>query len=175
MKRISSWLEPGGLLFVQILCHREFAYEFKAKEGSTSEWMSEHFFTGGTMPSDDLLLYFQDDMKILGRLLKFNLFVRLQRDMIHSRLTSCCMIVDHWRLSGVHYQKTLDAWLEILDSKQDSVRKIFQEAYGIASAESHLFDWQLFFLYTSEAFGFDGGNEWIVAQYLFSGQLRSSL
>jgi cyclopropane fatty-acyl-phospholipid synthase-like methyltransferase len=147
MKRISSWLEPGGLLFVQILCHREFAYEFKAKEGSTSEWMSEHFFTGGTMPSDDLLLYFQDDMKIL----------------------------DHWRLSGVHYQKTLDAWLEILDSKQDSVRKIFQEAYGIASAESHLFDWQLFFLYTSEAFGFDGGNEWIVAQYLFSGQLRSSL
>ena len=85
------------------------------------------------------------------------------------------MFVDHWRLNGMHYQKTLDAWLEILDSEQETVSKIFQKTYGRATSESRLFDWRMFFLYASEAFGFSGGNEWIVAQYLFSGQLRSSL
>lgn len=84
-------------------------------------------------------------------------------------------MIDHWRINGVHYQKTLDAWLSILDLKQQKVKEILRRAYGVQKAESSVFDWRMFFLYSSEAFGFLNGSEWIVSQYLFSNPPLSSL
>ncbi|XP_052084044.1 uncharacterized protein LOC127721332 [Mytilus californianus] len=146
MQRVSSWLKPSGYLFIQVLCHRQHAYAFDTKPGSDTEWMAKNFFTGGTMPSADLFLYFQKDV----------------------------YVVDHWIWNGQNYSKTLEAWLEKTDLNIEKVKDIFRNNYG-DEADKQLFNWRLFFIFCSEVFGFKGGNEWPVALYLFKKHLSSSL
>jgi len=146
-EKVASWLKPDGLLFTQILCHREFTYHFKKKPGSDTAWMAQHFFTGGTMPSSDLFLYFQKDLAIKK----------------------------HWNINGVHYKKTLDAWLKKMDENIEEVRDIFREAYGEKEVQKQVFNWRKFFMYTSEVFGCNNGNDWLVAHHLFNKQMKSKI
>lgn len=146
MQRVSSWLKPSGKLFIQVLCHKLHPYAFDTKPGSDTEWMAKNFFTGGTMPSVDLYLYFQNG-------------VRLE---------------DYWIINGKHYSKTLEAWLERLDENHDKVMKILTKAYG-KDADQQMFNWRLFFIFCSEVFGYSNGNEWIVSQHLFKKNQLSSL
>jgi len=104
--------------------------------------MAKTFFSGGTMPSDDLLLYFQGDLNL----------------------------VDHWRVSGWHYKKTLDAWLAKLDSHETAVRRVLAETYGAENANRWMVNWRLFFMVCSEVWGLKGGREYIVSHYLFAHQ-----
>jgi cyclopropane-fatty-acyl-phospholipid synthase len=137
MARVAGWLKPGGLFFVHIFVHRQLAYAFEARDAS--DWMSRHFFTGGQMPSDDLLLHFQDALRILGR----------------------------WRVSGEHYRKTSEAWLAKLDAARDEVLALFRREYGPDEAPRRLHRWRIFFLACAELFGFRRGGEWFVGHYLF--------
>ncbi|CAH1778256.1 unnamed protein product, partial [Owenia fusiformis] len=147
MGRVSSWLNPGGMLFTQILCHKEFPYQFDTKKGSDTEWMARNFFSGGTMPSADLFLYFQDDL----------------------------VCVDHWRINGCNYSKTLEAWLVKMDERIGKVKPIFEKAYGADEVDQQVFNWRLFFIFCSEVFGYKDGNEWIVAHHLFKKRMSSQL
>ncbi|KAK7500605.1 hypothetical protein BaRGS_00008180 [Batillaria attramentaria] len=145
-QRVASWLKPSGYLFLQVFCHRQHPYAFDVKPGSDTEWMAKTFFTGGTMPSMDLFLYFQRDVSI----------------------------VDSWVLNGQHYSKTLEAWLQRMDGNIDKVMEIVQKAYG-TDAEKQKFNWRLFFMFCSEVFGYKGGNEWHISWQLFKKNLLSSV
>ena len=137
LERISDWLKPEGKLFIHIFSHHRYAYAFSS-EGD-SNWMGRYFFTGGIMPSNDLLLYFQKDL----------------------------LLEQHWVLSGVHYQRTADAWLQMMDSQKGEILQTFRETYG-KDADVWFQRWRMFFLATSEVWGFRGGNEWLISHYLFN-------
>jgi cyclopropane-fatty-acyl-phospholipid synthase len=137
MKRIARWLKPGGKLFVHIFCHYRIPYTFDG--GGSDNWIGKYFFSGGVMPSADLLLYFQVDLA-------------LER---------------HWRWSGEHYKKTANAWLDKLDKNRQAVRPIFENVYGPGQADKWIQRWRVFFMTCAEMFGYRNGQEWPVGHYLF--------
>lgn len=136
-RRISGWLEADGLFFMHIFCHRLLPYEFIDRDAG--DWMSRHFFSGGIMPCDDLPLAFQRHLEPC------------------SRLT--------W--SGVHYQRTAQAWLENMDRGGPAVMRILADAYGASAAPRWWMRWRVFFMACAELFGYERGEQWHVSHYLF--------
>lgn len=143
LRRISCWSRPAALLFVHVFTNRRFAYPFEVRDAS--DWMAQHFFTGGQMPSDDLLLHFQDHFRLRER----------------------------WRISGLHYQKTSEAWLKRLDQHRQEVLRLFGRLYGEREALRWLVRWRVFFMACAELFGYAGGQEWIISHYLFEHAVNS--
>lgn len=133
LQKISTWMKPDALLFVHIFTNQKYAYYFE------NNWIADYFFTGGIMPSDNLLLYFAKDLSIKK----------------------------HWRLSGKHYQKTSEAWLEKLDENKTKVLEMFSNIYGEENLKMFIM-WRLFFIVTAESFGFKEGKEWLISHYLFT-------
>lgn len=137
LRRVSTWLRPGGALFFHVFTHRDCAYHFESKDGT--DWMSRHFFTGGIMPSNCLASRFQEHLK-------------LERT---------------WEVEGRHYGQTAEHWLRNTDRRRKEVLETFARTYGPGEARKWLAYWRIFFMACAELWNFDGGREWMVCHYRF--------
>ena len=135
--KVASWLKPNGKFFKHIFVHRNTPYLFEVQDND--DWMSQYFFSGGMMPSDDLPLHFQDDLKLAER----------------------------WRWDGTHYEKTANAWLQNMDANKEAITPILAATYGAENVEMWRNRWRMFYMACAVLFGHNKGQEWWVGHYLF--------
>lgn len=136
--QVAGWLRPEGRFFLHVFAHRGAPYTFEVRDAG--DWMSQYFFSGGMMPSDDLALQCQDRLVLQQR----------------------------WRWDGRHYQRTAAAWLERLDARREALMPLFTQVYGPRDAALWWQRWRLFLLAVEELFAHAGGQQWWVGHYLFA-------
>ncbi|HTB04255.1 MAG TPA: cyclopropane-fatty-acyl-phospholipid synthase family protein [Bradyrhizobium sp.] len=134
LSRVRSWLKPDGRFFMHIFTHRTGSYRFDRMD--SEDWIAQHFFTGGVMPSHHLIRQFPDLFEV----------------------------EKEWRWSGAQYQRTALDWLTNFDARHDEIEPIFRDVYG-HDAALWMRRWRWFFLATSGLFGYAGGSEWGVSHY----------
>ena len=135
LARVRNWLTPGGKLFLHVFTHETTPYRFDHKD--QTDWIAQHFFTGGLMPSHQLIREFPD--------------------LFHCEKS--------WRWSGDHYRRTAFDWLRNFDRNRPSIDVILADVYGKDAALWRR-RWRLFFLATAGLFGHDDGADWGVSHYL---------
>jgi cyclopropane-fatty-acyl-phospholipid synthase len=134
LERVHSWLAADGRFFMHIFTHRSGSYLFDRND--KEDWIAQHFFTGGVMPSHQLIRQYSDLFEI----------------------------EKEWRWSGEHYQRTALDWLSNFDANRAEIEAILCKVYG-ADTALWMRRWRWFFLATAGLFGYAGGSEWGVSHY----------
>jgi cyclopropane-fatty-acyl-phospholipid synthase len=134
LARAREALGTEGRFYIHIFSHRSTPYRFDHTD--PADWIARHFFTGGIMPSHDLVREFGD------------LFA----------------VEEEWRWNGRNYARTASAWLDNLDRHSDRVGEILRDVYG-SDWRLWRRRWRLFFLATMGLFGHGDGSEWGVSHY----------
>ena len=134
LSRVRDWLKPDGRLFLHVFAHRTTPYRFEVAD--RSDWIAQHFFTGGVMPSRGLIRAFDDLFEV----------------------------ENEWWWSGKHYEKTALHWLANFDAELPHIRPVLAETYG-PEARLWEHRWRLFFLATAGLFGHGTGDEWGVVHH----------
>jgi cyclopropane-fatty-acyl-phospholipid synthase len=134
LARVRRWLNGDGRLFVHVFAHKELPYPFEVRD--QTDWLSRHFFTGGMMPSDDLL----------------------------GRVAAPFRVTAHHTISGTHYSRTARLWRENLESRRSEAMAVLRRTYG-RDAARWFQRWRLFYLACEELFGYDAGREWVVSHH----------
>jgi cyclopropane-fatty-acyl-phospholipid synthase len=134
LTRVKSWLRPDGRFFMHIFTHRSGTYLFDRAD--REDWIAQHFFTGGVMPSHHLIRQYAD------------LF----------------SIEKEWRWSGTHYQRTAIDWLADFDAHASEIEAVLRTVYG-DETHLWMRRWRWFFLATAGLFGYADGDEWGVSHY----------
>jgi cyclopropane-fatty-acyl-phospholipid synthase len=134
LRRMRDCLEAQGQMFIHVFSNAHASYRFAAED--KADWIAQHYFTGGIMPSHGLIRQFAD----------------------------CFAVEAEWRWNGRHYQRTALDWLQNYDRNAEAIFAILKRVYG-KDARLWQRRWRLFFLATAGLFGHAAGEEWGVSHY----------
>jgi cyclopropane-fatty-acyl-phospholipid synthase len=134
LSRVRSWLAPEGRFFMHVFSYRSGSYLFDRAD--RDDWIAQHFFTGGVMPSHHLIRQYADIFAV----------------------------EKEWRWSGTHYQRTALDWLDRFDARRDDIEAVLRSVYGNDTG-LWMRRWRWFFLATAGLFGYADGSEWGVSHY----------
>ncbi|MGV3579105.1 SAM-dependent methyltransferase [Brevundimonas sp.] len=138
LAKARTWLKPDGRMFLHIFSHIDAPYRFEVSD--EADFIAQHFFTGGVMPSHNLIRQYADLFEV-------------EQD---------------WRWSGTHYQRTADDWLVNFDANIDEIRGLMKDVYG-ADHALWMRRWRRFFMATAGLFGDSHGTVWGVSHYRLKG------
>ncbi len=133
LERVYSWTRPGAAAFFHHFHHHAHAYPYE-DEGD-DDWMARHFFTGGIMPSADL---------------------------VARTMPAGFELEAHDLIDGRHYRWTSEAWLRLLDANRGAAVQALRDA-GYPDPARQLRRWRIFFLAVAELFGWRDGEVWGVS------------
>jgi cyclopropane-fatty-acyl-phospholipid synthase len=105
LQRVADWTKPNGIILIHVFNHRRAPYRFDAT--NTADWIAQHFFTGGIMPSAALLGQFCDIVTI----------------------------EQQWLWNGDHYRRTAKDWLANYDRNTVEIRRLLPAANARAQCE----------------------------------------
>ncbi len=134
LQRMRDCLMPDGRMFMHVFSNKHASYRFAVDD--KEDWIAQHYFTGGIMPSHGLIRQFGDIFAVDA----------------------------DWYWNGRHYQRTALDWLKNFDRNADAVFEVLKRVYG-RDAKLWQRRWRLFFLATAGLFGHAGGEEWGVSHY----------
>lgn len=134
LTRAHGWLKPDGRMFIHVFTHRDAPYRFDHSD--SGDFIAQHFFTGGLMPSHTLMRQFPDVFEV----------------------------EQEWTWNGRHYQRTANDWLANMDRNIDRVTELMQQTYG-RDARLWRRRWRRFYMATAGLFGNDEGRTWAVSHY----------
>jgi cyclopropane-fatty-acyl-phospholipid synthase len=134
LRRIQAALRDDGFLFLHVFTHKSVSYRFSSAD--CSDWIAQHFFTGGIMPSRRLIRQFHDSFRLDAE----------------------------WQWNGQHYRNTARDWLANYDRHHGEIVEVLRHVYGQDAGLWHR-RWRLFFLATMGLFGHACGEEWGVSHY----------
>ena len=108
----------------------------------SDSWMSRNFFSGGMMPYSGF----------------------------HQEIAGCLNLVEMWEESGLHYHKSLEAWLNNLDYSKKQLIEILDIPDQSTSPKTAINKFRIFLLFCSELFSHNQGMSWKILNYLFTKQ-----
>ena len=134
LTRARSWIKADGRVFIHVFTHRDAPYRFDHTD--SGDFIAQHFFTGGVMPSHGLIREFADLFSV-------------EKD---------------WMWNGKHYARTANDWLANMDASEARVLELMKQTYG-DDARLWVRRWRRFYLATAGLFGNDDGRTWAVSHY----------
>jgi cyclopropane-fatty-acyl-phospholipid synthase len=135
LRRLRECLDPRGRLFIHVFTNAHASYRFEAED--KEDWIAQHYFAGGIMPSHGLIRQFGDGFAV----------------------------EEEWRWNGRHYARTAADWLQNYDRNRAAIRAVLESTYGRRDGPLWQRRWRLFLLATMGLFGHAGGVEWGVSHY----------